>query len=74
MYLLILVDTHKVEPFIFVCAGLEEFHIALPEVPKHTLIANVTHAIEGELGSALLQQDWFDRHLVGFHVTPVVID
>ena len=66
--LLILVYTHDVEPvgllYTWQVARLKEFNVAGTEGPEESFISDVAHAIQCQLGTALLQKYRFDFDLV----------
>ena len=64
MVVLILMNTHKIEPVILLCTWLEEFDFSICKCSEKTLIPDIAHAIESELRVALLQQNRLDLNIV----------
>ena len=60
--------THGVEPVSLLYTGqvarLKEFNVAVAEGPEESFISDVAHAIQCQLGTALLQKYGFDFDLV----------
>ena len=55
MNLLVLMDTHEVEPVVLLPAGLEEFDFVVTKCPEQSLISNIAHTIQSKFGLAFLQ-------------------
>ena len=72
--LLILVNTHEIEPIMFLCAWLVELGISILEGPVEPFIPHIAHAIKGQLGVSFLQQYRLDLNLVCFRDPSVVVD
>ncbi len=72
--LLVLVDTHEVEPILLLCTRLVKLNLAVSEGSEQTFVSNVAHAIQSKFGLPLLQQDRLHLDVVGFGSSTVVID
>jgi len=67
------VHTCKVEPFVLVQVGLEEFDISITECTEEALVSDVAHAVECEFCGTFLEKDRLDLDVVRFRCSTVVI-
>lgn len=71
--LLILMNTHKIEPITLLCTRLEELDLAVSESPEKAFITNVAHTIQSKLGATFLKKYRLDSDFVCLGHATIVI-
>lgn len=67
-------DTHQVEPVLFLSARLEKLDFSIPESSKQSLISDIAHAIKSKFGLSFLKENRFYYYVIGLRSPSVVVD
>lgn len=63
-YSLILMDTHKIEPVLLLCAWLEKFDFLISEGSEQPFVPDVAHTIQSKFSVSFLHQNRLDLDIV----------
>jgi hypothetical protein len=70
---LVLMNSHEIEPIIRLHIWPKELDLAIPKGPKEPLVSHIAHPIQRQLGVSLLQQHRFDGDVVRLRGTAIII-
>lgn len=72
--LLVLMHTHQVEPFIRLHLWTKELDLAITKCAEKTLVPDIGHAVQRQLGGTLLEENWGNDNVVIFRRPTKVVD